>query len=66
MIQASGKQTADGHYSHTTNSSSAGRNCASCHYAHGTDITLLKDAAGKTIADYAKPVAEGGNGWTQA
>jgi predicted CXXCH cytochrome family protein len=60
----SGKQTALGHYSHTTNSSSQGRNCASCHYAHGTDITLLKDAAGKTIADYTKPVADGGKGWT--
>ncbi|MEH7273147.1 cytochrome c3 family protein [Neobacillus vireti] len=62
----SGKQTALGHYSHTTNSSSAGRNCASCHYAHGTDITLLKDAAGKTLADYTKPVADGGMGWTDA
>jgi predicted CXXCH cytochrome family protein len=45
-------QRADGHYTHTTNSSKAGRNCGSCHYAHGTDITLLKDTAGKTIADY--------------
>ena len=62
----SGKQTALGHYSHTTNSSSAGRNCASCHYAHGTDITLLKDAAGRTIADYTKAVADGGQGWTEA
>jgi len=61
----SGTQTALGHYSHTTNSSSAGRNCASCHYAHGTDITLLKDVAGKTIADYMKPVAEGGKGWSE-
>ena len=61
----SGAQTALGHYSHTTNSSSAGRNCASCHYAHGTDITLLKDVAGKTIADYMKPVTEGGKGWTE-
>ncbi|SDM70891.1 cytochrome c3 family protein [Bacillus sp. OK048] len=48
----SGTKTALGHYSHTTNSSSQGRNCASCHYAHGTDINILKDAAGKTIADY--------------
>jgi predicted CXXCH cytochrome family protein len=52
-LAGSGTQSAkSGHYSHTTNSSSAGRNCASCHYAHGTDITLLKDTAGKTIADY--------------
>ncbi|WP_066258875.1 cytochrome c3 family protein [Neobacillus drentensis] len=63
---SSGKKTALGHYSHTTNSNSQGRNCASCHYAHGTDITLLKDAAGKTVADYIKPVAEGGKGWTEA
>ncbi|WP_040204194.1 cytochrome c3 family protein [Neobacillus jeddahensis] len=62
----SGTKTALGHYSHTTNSSSQGRNCASCHYAHGTDITLLKDVAGKTIEDYMKPVAEGGKGWTEA
>ncbi|WP_187118918.1 cytochrome c3 family protein [Bacillus marasmi] len=62
----SGSQTALGHYSHTTNSSSAGRSCASCHYAHGTDIRLLKDVAGKTIADYMKPVEEGGEGWTEA
>lgn len=38
-------------YTHTTNSTSAGRNCYSCHYAHGTDITLLTDAKGNTIAD---------------
>lgn len=42
----------EGHgYSHTTNSSSAGRNCASCHYSHGTDITTMKDSSGRTIAD---------------
>lgn len=51
----------DGHgYSHTTNSSSAGRNCASCHYSHGTDITTLKDSAGKTVADYVA------GGWEQS
>jgi predicted CXXCH cytochrome family protein len=62
----SGTKTALGHYSHTTNSSSQGRNCASCHYAHGTDITLLKDVAGNTIADYTKPVTDGGKyGWTE-
>jgi predicted CXXCH cytochrome family protein len=38
-------------FTHTTNSHKAGRNCASCHYSHGTDITTLKDSAGKTIAD---------------
>nr|WP_277398252.1 cytochrome c3 family protein [Neobacillus citreus] len=57
----------DGHgYSHTTNSGSAGRNCASCHYSHGTDITTMKDSAGYTIADYMKPVDQGGKGWDQA
>ncbi|MFJ7728284.1 cytochrome c3 family protein [Neobacillus sp. NPDC097160] len=65
-IQGSGKLRADGHYTHTTNSSSAGRNCAACHFAHGTDITLLKDTQGKTIADYMKPVDKGGNGWSEA
>lgn len=47
-------------YTHGTNSSSTGRNCASCHYAHGTDITLLKDTQGKTIADYVAI-----DGWEQ-
>jgi predicted CXXCH cytochrome family protein len=66
-LQGSGTLRTDGaHYTHTTNSSSAGRNCASCHFAHGTDITLLKDTQGLTIADYVKPVAEGGKGWSQA
>jgi predicted CXXCH cytochrome family protein len=55
----------DGHYTHTTNSSKQGRSCVACHYAHGTDITILKDTAGKTIADLQKPVADGGKGWTK-
>lgn len=56
---------ADGvHYTHTTNSTKSGRSCTACHYSHGTDITLLKDTAGKTIADLSKSVAEGGKGWT--
>jgi predicted CXXCH cytochrome family protein len=59
-----GKESHEFLYTHGTNSSSAGRNCATCHYAHGTDITLLKDTQGKTIADYMKPVAEGGKGWS--
>lgn len=50
----------EGHgYTHTTNSSSAGRNCASCHYSHGTDITTMKDSAGLTVADYVA------KGWDQ-
>jgi predicted CXXCH cytochrome family protein len=59
------KSAKSGHYSHTTNSSSAGRNCASCHFAHGTDITLLKDTAGKTLEYYMTPVDKGGKGWTE-
>ncbi|EKN71372.1 doubled CXXCH domain-containing protein [Neobacillus bataviensis LMG 21833] len=53
-------------YTHTSNSSSQGRNCAACHYAHGTDITTLMDTAGKTIDDLKKPVAQGGKGWSDA
>jgi predicted CXXCH cytochrome family protein len=54
-LASSGNQSSfSGHYSHTTNSASAGRNCASCHYAHGTDITLLKDTVGETVADKVK------------
>ncbi|NMD68842.1 hypothetical protein HHO41_00980 [Bacillus sp. DNRA2] len=57
---------ADGvHYTHTTNSTKSGRSCTACHYSHGTDITLLKDTAGKTIADLQKPVVDGGKGWTE-
>ncbi|MEH7304000.1 cytochrome c3 family protein [Neobacillus drentensis] len=58
---------ADGvHYTHTTNSTKQGRSCTACHYAHGTDITLLRDTAGKTITDLQKPVADGGKAWTEA
>lgn len=39
-------------YTHSTSSTKSGRACTSCHYAHGTDITLLRDTAGKTVADY--------------
>ncbi|WML54729.1 cytochrome c3 family protein [Neobacillus sp. PS3-12] len=55
-----------GKYTHTTNSSKQGRNCAACHYAHGTDERTLMDAIGNTIADYTKPTDQGGiYGWTQ-
>jgi predicted CXXCH cytochrome family protein len=63
--RSTGRPGDTAHYTHTTNSSSAGRNCASCHYAHGSDVTILKDASGKTIADYMKPVDQGGKGWDQ-
>jgi predicted CXXCH cytochrome family protein len=52
-------------WTHTTNSSKQGRNCAACHYAHGTDASTMMDALGKTAKDYMKPVSEGGKGWTQ-
>jgi predicted CXXCH cytochrome family protein len=52
-------------YTHTTNSTSTGRNCAACHYAHGTDVTTMVDALGNKVADYTKSVEAGGKGWTQ-
>jgi predicted CXXCH cytochrome family protein len=54
------------HYTHSTSSTKSGRACTSCHYSHGTDITLLKDTAGKTIADLEKSTTDGGKGWTDA
>jgi predicted CXXCH cytochrome family protein len=41
----------EGVYTHTTNSHKGGRNCASCHYAHGTDNTTLTDSSGRTAAE---------------
>ncbi|WP_066065461.1 cytochrome c3 family protein [Neobacillus soli] len=64
--KAAGNTNHDFLYTHTSNSSSQGRNCAACHYAHGTDITTLMDTAGKTIADLQKPEAQGGKNWTEA
>jgi predicted CXXCH cytochrome family protein len=60
-------KTHDFLYSHTTNSTSNGRNCAGCHYAHGTDVTTLTDALGQKVSDLTKPIADGGKyGWDQA
>ncbi|PFP23278.1 hypothetical protein COJ96_24335 [Bacillus sp. AFS073361] len=61
-------KTTQGHelFTHTTNSTKQGRSCTACHFAHGTDITTLRDTAGKTIEDLQKPVADGGKGWTEA
>jgi predicted CXXCH cytochrome family protein len=51
---------------HTTNTAEQGRNCAACHYAHGTDVTTLTDALGRRVADYTKPISEGGKfGWSE-
>ncbi|MCM3691738.1 cytochrome c3 family protein [Neobacillus niacini] len=41
----------EGVYTHTTNSHKGGRNCASCHYAHGTDNTTLMDSSGRTATE---------------
>lgn len=46
-------------YTHTTTSDKGGRNCASCHFAHGTDVTLLVDSGGRTIDDLMV------EGWTE-
>jgi predicted CXXCH cytochrome family protein len=59
-----GAQSDGVHYGHSASSTKSGRACTSCHYSHGTDITMLRDTAGKTIADLEKPVAEGGKGWS--
>jgi predicted CXXCH cytochrome family protein len=56
----------EGTYTHTTSSHKGGRNCASCHYAHGTDITTLKDSSGRTIADLQKSPENGGMGFDEA
>jgi predicted CXXCH cytochrome family protein len=59
--KAAGNVNHDFLYTHTSNSTSQGRNCSSCHYAHGTDITLLMDTAGNKIADLQTK-----KGWSEA
>lgn len=57
------KTAAGGHdylYTHTANSSSQGRSCAACHYAHGTDVTTMMDTQGKKV-DYYVDV----KGWSE-
>ncbi|MCD8511785.1 MAG: hypothetical protein LRY73_19315 [Bacillus sp. (in: Bacteria)] len=45
------------YYRHTTNNNSY--TCARCHYAHGTDVTIMIDASGHTIWSLnAMPQAE--------
>jgi predicted CXXCH cytochrome family protein len=41
--------TFDHAYRHTTTSDSY--TCVRCHYAHGTDVTIMRDARGKQVAD---------------
>ncbi|MEH7479635.1 cytochrome c3 family protein [Neobacillus drentensis] len=41
--------TFDHAYRHTTTSDSY--TCVRCHYAHGTDVTIMRDARGKKVAD---------------
>jgi len=47
-LASSGKETGtfDHAYRHTTTSDSY--TCVRCHYAHGTDVTIMRDARGKT------------------
>lgn len=45
-----GEETAA--YRHSTNSDSY--TCVRCHYGHGTDAYIMKDALGRTIADLVK------------
>ncbi|MEH7378339.1 cytochrome c3 family protein [Neobacillus drentensis] len=50
-LAGSGKETGqfDHAYRHTTTSDSY--TCVRCHYAHGTDVTIMRDARGKKVAD---------------
>lgn len=50
-LAGSGKDsgTFDHAYRHTTTSDSY--TCVRCHYAHGTDVTIMRDARGKKLAD---------------
>ncbi|MEH7126702.1 cytochrome c3 family protein [Neobacillus drentensis] len=50
-LASSGKDsgTFDHAYRHTTTSDSY--TCVRCHYAHGTDVTIMRDARGKQVAD---------------
>jgi len=36
-------------YGHNTNDTN--RACVSCHFSHGTDVSIMKDAKGKTVAE---------------
>jgi predicted CXXCH cytochrome family protein len=60
------KPSNNGTVTHTTNSHKGGRNCASCHYAHGTDITTLTDSSGRTITDLQQTLENGGLGFDEA
>jgi predicted CXXCH cytochrome family protein len=50
-LASSGKETGtfDHAYRHTTTSDSY--TCVRCHYAHGTDVTIMRDARGKKLTD---------------
>jgi predicted CXXCH cytochrome family protein len=49
--------TFDHAYRHTT--TSATYTCVRCHFAHGTDVSIMKDSQGRTMADLT-----GTEGWT--
>lgn len=58
---ATGSEDNPKYYRHSTNSDRF--TCALCHYAHGTDVTVMHDALGRTIWDlmdegYSREAAE--------
>lgn len=46
---ADGKWNTQTTYRHSTDSDSY--TCVKCHFAHGTDVTIMRDALGKTVED---------------
>jgi predicted CXXCH cytochrome family protein len=46
----------DGNYTHHTMSDSY--NCERCHYAHGTDAKIMRDAQGNTLEDLTAPTGK--------
>jgi predicted CXXCH cytochrome family protein len=50
-LAGSGEET--GTYSHAYRHTTTSDNytCVRCHYAHGTDVTIMRDAQGKKVAD---------------
>lgn len=63
-LASSGQKTGtfDHAYRHTTNSDSY--TCVRCHYAHGTDVTIMRDACGLTYNDILKGLNGGSNYFT--
>jgi predicted CXXCH cytochrome family protein len=58
--------TFSSNYRHVTNSDSY--TCVRCHFAHGTDVSVMKNSLGQTVVDMTKlenPATPGTN-WTEA